>query len=62
VQCVQGKPEGKRALARPRHIWEDNIEMDLKKVGCWCMDFIDVAQDREMRRELVKALINFLVL
>jgi hypothetical protein len=28
-----GKFEGKRPLGRPRHIWEDNIKMDLKEVG-----------------------------
>ena len=28
-----GKPEGKRPLGTPRHRWEDNIKMDLKKVG-----------------------------
>jgi hypothetical protein len=27
------KPEGKRPLGRPRHIWEDNIRMDLKQDG-----------------------------
>ena len=30
-----GKPEGKRPIGRPRHRWEDNIKMDLQKVGCW---------------------------
>jgi hypothetical protein len=29
-----GKPEGKRSLGKPRHRWEDNIKMDLQKVGC----------------------------
>jgi hypothetical protein len=24
-----GKPEGKRSLGRPRHRWEENINMDL---------------------------------
>jgi len=28
-----GKPEGKRPLGRPKRRWEDNIEMDLQKVG-----------------------------
>ena len=28
------KPEGKRLLGRPRHRWEDNLKMDLQKVGC----------------------------
>jgi hypothetical protein len=27
------KPEVKRPLGRPRHIWEDNIKMDLQEVG-----------------------------
>jgi len=27
------KPEGKRALGRPRRRWEDNIKMDLQEVG-----------------------------
>ena len=27
------KPEGKRQLGRPRHRWEDNIKMDILKVG-----------------------------
>jgi hypothetical protein len=26
-----GKPEGKRPLGRPRHRWEDNIKIDLKR-------------------------------
>ena len=28
-----GKPEGKRPLGRPRRRWEDNIKVDLQKVG-----------------------------
>jgi hypothetical protein len=28
-----GKPEGKRPLGRPRRRWEDNIRMDLRKIG-----------------------------
>ena len=33
TQGLVGKPEGKRSLGRPRHRWEDNIEMDLQEVG-----------------------------
>jgi hypothetical protein len=34
-----GKPEGKRQLGRPRRRWEDNIKMDLQKVGGgWGLD------------------------
>jgi hypothetical protein len=28
-----GKPEGKRPLGRTRRRWEDNIRMDLRKIG-----------------------------
>jgi hypothetical protein len=28
-RVLVGKPEGKRALERPRHMWEDNIKLDL---------------------------------
>jgi hypothetical protein len=26
------RPEGRRPLGRPRHIWEDNIKVDLQEV------------------------------
>jgi hypothetical protein len=32
------KLEGKTPLERPRHSWEDNIELNLKKIGCEGMD------------------------
>jgi len=56
-----GKPEGKRPLGRSRHRWEDNIKMDLQEVGCGCMDWIELAQDRNRWRALVNALLNFRV-
>jgi hypothetical protein len=28
-RVLVGKPEGKRPLERPKHRWEDNINMDL---------------------------------
>jgi len=33
-------PEGRRPLGRPRRRWEDNIRMDLREVGCGCMDWM----------------------
>ena len=32
-----GKPEGKRLLGRPKHRWENNINMDIKEwdLGVW---------------------------
>jgi len=56
-----GKPEGKRPLGRPRHRWEDNIKMDLQEVGCECMNWIDLAQDRDRWQTLVNAVMNLQV-
>jgi hypothetical protein len=42
-----GKPEGKRPLGIPRLRWEDNIKMDLQKVGFGGMDWIKLGQDRD---------------
>ena len=28
------KPVGKRPLGRPRHSWEENMNMDLQEMGC----------------------------
>jgi len=33
-RVLVGKPEEKKPLGRPRRRWEDNIKMDLQKVGC----------------------------
>jgi hypothetical protein len=32
-KVLVGKPEGKRPLGRPRRRWEDEVRMDLKKIG-----------------------------
>jgi hypothetical protein len=44
-RVLLGKPNGKRPFVRPRHRWEDNIRMNLQKVGS--MDWIELAQDRD---------------
>jgi hypothetical protein len=55
------KPEEKRPLGRPRPRWEDNIKMDFQEVGCGCMDWIDVVQDRDRWQVLVNAVMNIRV-
>jgi hypothetical protein len=53
-----GKSERNRQLGRPRHSWENNIKMDLREVGCGGMDWIDLVQERDMWRALMKAVMN----
>jgi hypothetical protein len=55
-RALVGKPEGTRPLGRHRHRWEDNIKMDLRKVGWGGTDWINLAQDRDRWRALVNAL------
>ena len=52
--------EGKRPMGRPRRRWVD-IRMDLQKVGCGYMDWIWLAQDRDMWRMLVSVVMNLRV-
>jgi hypothetical protein len=58
-RVLVGKPEGKRPLGRPRRRWEVNIKMDLQKVGCEVMEWIELAKERDRWRGLVNAVINF---
>jgi hypothetical protein len=60
-RVLVGKPEGKRHLGRPRHRWEDNIEMDLQEVGCWGMDWIELPQDRYNWRGRVSMVVDLWV-
>jgi len=60
-RVLVGKPERKRPLGRPRRRWEDNIKMNLQKVGCGAMDWIELAQDRDRWRALVNAVMNLRV-
>jgi len=60
-RVLVGKPEGKRPLGRRRRRWEDNIKMERQEVGCWGMDWIELAQDRDRWRALVSAVMNIRV-
>jgi len=60
-RVLVGNPEGKRPQGRPRHSWEDNIKMDVQKVGCQDMDWIELAQDRDNWQALVNVVMNLRV-
>jgi hypothetical protein len=49
------KPEGKRRLLRPRCMWLDNIKTDLGEIRWSFVDWIDLAQDRDKWRAVVKS-------
>jgi hypothetical protein len=55
-RILVGKPEGKRPLGRSRRRWVDNI-----KIGWNCVDWIDMAQDRNQWRALVNTVLNLRV-
>jgi hypothetical protein len=52
------KCERKRPLGGPRHRWEDNTRMDLRKIGWEGVDWIHLAQDRYRWRTLVNMVTN----
>jgi hypothetical protein len=45
-RLLEGKPEGKRRLVRPRRRWVDNIKMELGEIGWGGDDWIGLAKDR----------------
>jgi hypothetical protein len=56
-----GKPEGKRPLEKPRRRWMDNIKIDLTEIEWDGMDWIDLDEDRDQWRALVKTVMNLRV-
>jgi len=60
-RVLVGEPEGRRPLVRPRRRWVDNIRTDLQEVGCWYIDWVGLAQDRDSWRTLVSVVMNLRV-
>jgi hypothetical protein len=60
-RVLLGKPEGKRPLGRPRHRLENNIKIDLQKVGGGHGEWMELAQDRDRWRALVGMVRDFRV-
>jgi hypothetical protein len=53
--------EGKRSLGRTRCRWEDTIKIYLQEVGGGCVDWMELAQDRNRWRALVNTVRNLRV-
>jgi hypothetical protein len=60
-RVLVGRLEGKRPLGRPRHMWEDNIKMDLREIGIDGTNWIQMAQDRVRRLTFVNTVMNLRV-
>jgi hypothetical protein len=56
-----GNPEGKSPLGRPRRKWVENIKVDLREIRWSSMNWINLAEDRDQWRVLVKTVMNFRV-
>jgi hypothetical protein len=48
TEFLVGKSGPNRPLGRPRFRWEDNVKMYLQQVRCGGMNWIDLAQDRDL--------------
>jgi hypothetical protein len=53
-----GKPEGKKPLRRPKRRWVDNIKIDHNEMRWDDVNCIDLAQDRDQWRVVVKTVIE----
>jgi hypothetical protein len=60
-RLLVGKPVGKRSLGVPRRRWVDNIRMDLGEAGWGDVDWIGLAQDRNLWKAVVNSILNFRV-
>jgi hypothetical protein len=60
-RLLVGKPEGRRPLGKPGHMWMDNIKMDLLEISWGGVDWIGLAQDKDKWRALVNAVMTLRV-
>jgi hypothetical protein len=58
LQGLVGRPEEKISLRKPSRRWEDNIKMDLRKIGIDEANWIRLAQDVAQLRVFVNMVVN----
>jgi len=56
-----GRTGGKRPFGRPRHRWEHNVRMYLRKIGWEVVDGMHLAQDRDQWWSLLNMALNLWV-
>jgi hypothetical protein len=56
-----GRPEGKRPLERPKRSWEDNSEMDLRKIRIDGEKWIRLAYGRVQWQDFVNTVMKLRV-
>jgi transposase len=57
-RVLVGRPEGKRPLGRPRCRRDDNIKLDLRKIGIDGANWIQLVQDRVQWWAFVSTVMN----
>jgi hypothetical protein len=63
-RCLQGygrEDRSQEPLGRPRRRWEDNIKMDLRKIGIDGANWIQLSQDWIQWRACVNTIMNLRV-
>jgi len=60
-RVLVGRPEGKRSLGRPRHRWEDNVNIDVRDIGIDGTNWIRLAQDKVWCWAFVSMVMNLQV-
>jgi hypothetical protein len=53
-----GKPEVKRPVGRSGYRWENGVRIDFREIGWEVVDWIHLAQDREMWRAVVNTVME----
>lgn len=61
-KILVGTPEGKRPVGNSGHRWKNNIKVDLKEVGWWGMDWINLTMNRDKQQAVINMVIYLLVL
>jgi hypothetical protein len=61
-KILVGKPKRKRTLERPGRRLKDNIMTDFRDVGSASVDWIYLAQDRDLWRAFVNTVMKLRVL